>query len=1195
MESNLLKFQFNSQSIMWPELERYLENFDVEVLPTRADGFCFLESMRLCLERDVGKFISREDLVSVIMSEIYERCFEYKDFHNGSIESLIKDAERYLNRGQFILNVVDVVIAAAANALKVNLVLYQKMGEYVGIVNHRCEVMESSTYVYMKYKRNGGNFHGFDHYEPIVPKIRRRKRRCTENEKEENRLLNEARMRDTPMGDDDDENYYDSEGKLIQLASEEDHEEVSVPEPNSPYSEETDVQYIRDDDDDEENDYYEKNPKTDNRFINDSGDSDSDIEFLRFEPSTTNQTRITIKDEMIWNDDSSQTDPNTSSTQDIPTYAPGLDEDDPSKKKKSPKRKYRKKGINPHLFFDIKAELVRKIPWNINGTQTLQVRCKEEEYIDTMKDGRWWALKNTSKKGLNGRCSTGQCIGSLMCMNPECPKVTTEGVTNTSDFQREGCGSYSCKICGYFVIREYCGCVKRIEYNRETGLATYYHQGKHNCTPKPDLKRKMHFLNEHPIKQGLEHQTPLELKNDILRYYIGIGQVNKALKMADAMNDERLFHKMRYLAKNKSQVSGPEDEVKSFSNIGKLKKTLDPTDPFFIYDVNCRAITGLPSHVFKTSRNSLEIGLKMDRDYRCKGIRMALSHEKAFFDGMHSRCRDYKTLTLWTCHPGMRRVLRLATMECEQENTESIKKFFTLWNEALSKVKGEEGYKFNPDGIMMDEGAANFRAIEEVYGEEFHDRVYSCQWHFKRCAEKQINKIKETERGTFRFYIERICYAPTRNEYNQMSEALRKICERANILNWWKWWDMRRYHIIPAFRGFDVGQSNLAEIGHSTMRRKTKLWLSVAAWDDTCTMIVQNAHYKAFLANKGGSVGKAPTALKKKQQQEAYESRFIDAACDAFLHGDVRLEVGDDPEAMRFLPSKRACHKAPRAFSTKNPEQKDKRRKKLVPEKVTEDESDLQAEFDIPIDLAGETSPQDTGGSNDEEEMELNVDAANEPQEQEEEEDDEEQEQQQSLARAKQTKKNPKERKRGKQLPTKKTTVGRGQKRTLPSRSNRGRNPKYDLSDDSDDEGNRQQKTQDRVPHNKEIIKMASNPVVYVIQPPQVSRCQGCKTPIQKTKAPNNIVFRFKMFRPRPADPSNPQGEWVTPNNRSNGYFHARDLGCLHNCDELIDVQYEDLYMANSTYFALTPGHIQLLQKRGQWQHIKNARAAACK
>ena len=262
------------------------------------------------------------------------------------------------------------------------------------------------------------------------------------------------------MGDDDDENYYDSEGNLIQFASD-DHGEVYVPEPEVLDSEETSVQYIRDDDGND----YDKNPKTDYRVIDDSSDdempehmtnqrdSDSDIEFLCFELSTNvNKTRTRIKEEnnpeIIGNDDSSiaessQNEQNTSTTQEVPTYPTGLDEDDPNKKKKSLRQKYRKKGINPLLFLDIKAELVSKIPWNINGTQTLQVRCKEEDYIDSMKDGHWWALKNTSKKGLNGRCSTGQCIGSLMCMNPECPKVTTEGVTNTSDFQREGAGSYS--------------------------------------------------------------------------------------------------------------------------------------------------------------------------------------------------------------------------------------------------------------------------------------------------------------------------------------------------------------------------------------------------------------------------------------------------------------------------------------------------------------------------------------------------------------------------------------------------------------------------------------------------------------------------------------------------------------------------------------------------------------------------------
>ena len=65
---------------------------------------------------------------------------------------------------------------------------------------------------------------------------------------------------------------------------------------------------------------------------------------------------------------------------------------------------------------------------------------------------------------------------------------------------------------------------------------------------------------------------------------------------------------------------------------------------------------------------------------------------------------------------------------------------------------------------------------------------------------------------------------------------------------------------------------------------------------------------------------------------------------------------------------------------------------------------------------------------------ELNFDAATERQEQEEQdEQEEEEEEQEPCAKAKQTKQRAKQRKGGKQLPTKKTTVGRGRKRTLPS------------------------------------------------------------------------------------------------------------------------------------------------------------------
>ena len=123
-------------------------------------------------------------------------------------------------------------------------------------------------------------------------------------------------MRDTPMGDDDDENYYDSEGNLIQRASD-DHGEVYVPEPKVPDSEETRVQYIEDDDDetdDANNLKISIDDSSDDEIpkqMTNDRDSDSDIEFLCFEPSTNvNKTRTRIKEEN--NPESSQTEHNTS-------------------------------------------------------------------------------------------------------------------------------------------------------------------------------------------------------------------------------------------------------------------------------------------------------------------------------------------------------------------------------------------------------------------------------------------------------------------------------------------------------------------------------------------------------------------------------------------------------------------------------------------------------------------------------------------------------------------------------------------------------------------------------------------------------------------------------------------------------------------------------------------------------------------
>ena len=160
-------------------------------------------------------------------------------------------------------------------------------------------------------------------------------------------------------------------------------------------------------------------------------------------------------------------------------------------------------------------------------------------------------------------------------------------------------------------------------------------------------------------------------------------------------------------------------------------------------------MTGDPSCVFKTSRTAAEIALKMDPN-TAEGQNSTMNEEHAYLDGMHSQVRGYKSLSLWTYHPGMHRVIHLATMEAEREDTECITLFLSLFNQLLSSASGVPNYKFNPCGLMCDEAGANFLAVEAALGTEILAKTVSCQWHFQQSAKNHLKDINEHERETFR-------------------------------------------------------------------------------------------------------------------------------------------------------------------------------------------------------------------------------------------------------------------------------------------------------------------------------------------------------------------------------------------------------------------------------------------------------------
>ena len=52
--------------------------------------------------------------------------------------------------------------------------------------------------------------------------------------------------------------------------------------------------------------------------------------------------------------------------------------------------------------------------------------------------------------------------------------------------------------------------------------------------------------------------------------------------------------------------------------------------------------------------------------------------------------------------------------------------------------------------------------------------------------------------------------------------------------------------MIPAFRGFKIPGLNLAETGHSMIKTKNKMWLSMATYRDVCFFIIQDQEHIGY-------------------------------------------------------------------------------------------------------------------------------------------------------------------------------------------------------------------------------------------------------------------------------------------------------------------------------------------------------------
>ena len=174
-----------------------------------------------------------------------------------------------------------------------------------------------------------------------------------------------------------------------------------------------------------------------------------------------------------------------------------------------------------------------------------------------------------------------------------------------------------------------------------------------------------------------------------------------------------------------------------------------------------------------------------------------------------------------------------------------------------------------------------------------------------------------------RLLVSQLCYTYTTSEYERISTTFGGICERNGIRNWWNWWDCRKYHIVPAYRGFNLSGVNLAESGHSTMRVQYKMSLAVAAWKDMCHQIIQDRDYIAFVENTHKVTGKGLNLMQRIERKKKTDKNFVTSALEALQTGDLEAEaIIHLDEDMGFIPSNSTRHRVPLIYPLSNQMQK---------------------------------------------------------------------------------------------------------------------------------------------------------------------------------------------------------------------------------------------------------------------------------
>ena len=132
---------------------KLVQSKNLKEVTVKGNGFCFLSCLLITLaEQGINKTV--EVICVEIMTEIRNNLKYYEQFQNErDSDQFIRKCVRYLENGEYNDKAVDICIGATANALGVNLNIFQKDSKKkrVTLTRYDCNRIVSSVNIFLQY------------------------------------------------------------------------------------------------------------------------------------------------------------------------------------------------------------------------------------------------------------------------------------------------------------------------------------------------------------------------------------------------------------------------------------------------------------------------------------------------------------------------------------------------------------------------------------------------------------------------------------------------------------------------------------------------------------------------------------------------------------------------------------------------------------------------------------------------------------------------------------------------------------------------------------------------------------------------------------------------------------------------------------------------------------------------------------